>query len=57
MVHRYNLTLETRPRHGMKLFGSAMSTRACLTDLLWELAQQDSLNPLVTDVALNAGVA
>lgn len=55
--HRYNLTLETRPRHGMKLFGSEMSTRACLTDLLWELAQQDSLNPLVTDVALNAGVA
>ena len=55
--HRYNLTLETRPRHGMKLFGSEMSVRACLTDLLWELAQQDSLNPLVTDVALNAGVA
>jgi transcriptional antiterminator len=55
--HRYNLTLETRPRHGMKLFGSEMAIRACLTDLLWELAQQDSLNPLVTDVALNAGVA
>lgn len=55
--HRYNLTLETRPRHGMKLFGSEMATRACLTDLLRELAQQDSLNPLVTDVALNAGVA
>jgi transcriptional antiterminator len=54
--HRYNLTLETRPRHGMKLFGSEMATRACLTDLLWELAQQDSLNPLVTEVALNAGV-
>jgi transcriptional antiterminator len=53
---RYNLTLETRPRHGMKLFGSEMSVRACLTDLLWELAQQDSLNPLVTEVALNAGV-
>ena len=53
---RYNLTLETRPRHGMKLFGSEMSIRACLTDLLWELAQQDGLNPLVTEVALNAGV-
>ena len=55
--HRYNLKLETRPRHGMKMFGSEMAIRACLTDLLWELAQQDSLNPLVTDVALNAGVA
>ena len=53
---RYSLTLETRPRHGMKLFGSEMSVRACLTDLLWELAQQDSLNPLVTEIALNAGV-
>jgi hypothetical protein len=37
---RYQLTLETRPRHGMKLFGSEVSIRACLTDLLWELAQQ-----------------
>ena len=54
--NRYSLTLETRPRHGMKLFGSEMSVRACLTDLLWELAQQDSLNPLVTEIALNAGV-
>ena len=54
--HRYHLTLETRPRHGMKLFGSEMAIRACLTDLLWKLAQQDSLNPLVTEVALNAGV-
>ncbi|MGL4427366.1 MAG: BglG family transcription antiterminator [Silvania sp.] len=53
---RYHLTLETRPRHGMKLFGSEMAIRACLTDLLWKLAQQDSLNPLVTEVALNAGV-
>ncbi|VEC96729.1 Putative BglB-family transcriptional antiterminator [Klebsiella variicola] len=33
---RYQLTLETRPRHGMKLFGSEVSIRACLTDLLWE---------------------
>ncbi|QGW15484.1 MULTISPECIES: transcription antiterminator [Leclercia] len=54
--HRYRLTLETRPRHGMKLFGSEMAIRACLTDLLWQLAQQDNLNPLVTEVALNAGV-
>ena len=26
---RYQLTLETRPRHGMKLFGSEVSVRAC----------------------------
>ncbi|MDI5829456.1 helix-turn-helix domain-containing protein, partial [Salmonella enterica subsp. enterica serovar Kentucky] len=30
---RYHLTLETRPRHGMKLFGGEMAIRACLTDL------------------------
>ncbi|KFC07192.1 putative BglB family transcriptional antiterminator [Trabulsiella guamensis ATCC 49490] len=53
---RYQLTLETRPRHGMKLFGSEVSIRACLTDLLWELAQTDSSNPLITEEALNAGV-
>jgi transcriptional antiterminator len=53
---RYQLTLETRPRHGVKLFGSEMSIRACLTDLLWQLAQQDSTNPLLTEEALNAGV-
>ncbi|EOV0701430.1 transcription antiterminator [Cronobacter sakazakii] len=53
---RYNLTLETRPRHGMKLFGSEMALRACLTDLLWQLTQQDSANPLITEEALNAGV-
>jgi transcriptional antiterminator len=53
---RYQLTLETRPRHGVKLFGSEMSIRACLTDLLWQLAQKDSANPLLTEEALNAGV-
>ncbi len=53
---RYRLTLETRPRHGMKLFGSEMTLRACLTDLLWELTQQNAQNPLVTEEALNKGV-
>ena len=53
---RYRLTLETRPRHGMKLFGCEMALRACLTDLLWELAQQNADNPLITEEALNPGV-
>ncbi|WP_318373329.1 BglG family transcription antiterminator [Enterobacter sp.] len=55
-LQRYHLTLETRPRHGMKLFGSEMAIRACLTDLLWELAQQDAHSPLLTEDALNRGV-
>jgi len=55
-LRRYQLTLETRPRHGMKLFGSEMAIRACLTDLLWTLAQQDPAHPLVIEEALNAGM-
>lgn len=55
-LQRYRLTLETRPRHGMKLFGSEMAIRACLTDLLWTLAQHDPTHPLVMEEALNAGV-
>ncbi|MDA8478073.1 BglG family transcription antiterminator [Citrobacter sp. Awk 4] len=55
-LQRYHLTLETRPRHGMKLFGSETAIRACLTDLLWTLTQQDPANPLVTEEALNVGV-
>lgn len=53
---RYQLTLETRPRHGMKLFGSEVSIRACLTDLLWELSQQGALNPLIREEAFDASV-
>jgi len=53
---RYQLTLETRPRHGMKLFGSEVSIRACLTDLLWELSQQGPLNQLNGEEAFDASV-
>ncbi|HCQ8473179.1 TPA: BglG family transcription antiterminator [Klebsiella michiganensis] len=53
---RYQLTLETRPRHGMKLFGSEVSICACLTDLLWELSQPGPLNPLIGEEAFDASV-
>ncbi|MFK3707016.1 BglG family transcription antiterminator [Klebsiella sp. NPDC088457] len=53
---RYQLTLETRPRHGMKLFGSEVSIRACLTDLLWQQAQQGGLNPLGEEEGLDAAM-
>lgn len=56
VLNRYNLSIETRPRHGMKLFGSEMSIRACLTDLLSRLIREDSNHPLVLKEALNAGV-
>ncbi len=54
--NRYNLTIETRPRHGMKLFGSETAVRACLTDLLWQLMQEDSDNPLLNEETLNGDV-
>lgn len=50
---RYQLTLETRPRHGVKLFGSEMAIRACLTDLL---AQQESGSPQLLQEALIADI-
>ncbi|MFU0869246.1 BglG family transcription antiterminator [Kluyvera ascorbata] len=53
---RYQLTLETRPRHGMKLFGGEVSIRACLTDLLWELSQQGPLNPMIRQEAFDDSV-
>ena len=53
---RYQLTLETRPRHGMKLFGSEVSIRACLTDLLWELTQQGDIAPPIGAEAFAAEV-
>ena len=40
----------------MKLFGSEVSIRACLTDLLWELSQQGPLNPLIGEEAFDASV-
>ncbi|WP_417639483.1 BglG family transcription antiterminator, partial [Klebsiella aerogenes] len=41
---------------GMKLFGSEVSIRACLTDLLWELTLQGGINPLISAEALEADV-
>lgn len=55
-LSRYHLTLETRPRHGMKLFGNEVEIRACLTDLLWDLSQQDAARPQLVAEVLNAGV-
>ncbi len=35
---RYDLTIETKPRHGMKLFGKESAIRVCLTDLMYSLS-------------------
>ncbi|OAT76401.1 transcription antiterminator BglG [Mangrovibacter phragmitis] len=56
VLARYNLSIEARPRHGMKLFGDETAVRACLTDLLWQISQQDSSSPLIQEEALNSGV-
>ncbi|VTP67644.1 Probable licABCH operon regulator [Serratia rubidaea] len=54
----YQLTIETKPRYGMKLFGAEMAIRACLTDLLFQLDQEDAENPLLNnDILLQPQVA
>ncbi|WLS78444.1 PRD domain-containing protein [Erwinia pyri] len=53
---RYQLAIETKPRYGMKLFGSEVAMRTCLTDLLYQIAQEDSEDPLLNLEALNSGM-
>lgn len=53
---RYHLAIETKPRYGMKLFGSEVAMRTCLTDLLYKIAQEDSDDPLLNLEALNSGM-
>lgn len=55
-LSRYQLTIETRPRYGMKLFGREEAMRTCLTDLLYQVAQEDSDSPLLRLEALNSGM-
>ncbi|MCU5773357.1 BglG family transcription antiterminator [Erwiniaceae bacterium BAC15a-03b] len=55
-LNRYNLVIETKPRYGMKLFGSEVSIRACLTDLLYQISQQTNESPLLNLEALNSGM-
>lgn len=53
---RYHLTIESKPHYGMKLFGSEVAIRTCLTDLLWQIDQEQPDSPLVTIEALNRGI-
>ncbi|WP_196062325.1 MULTISPECIES: transcription antiterminator [unclassified Serratia (in: enterobacteria)] len=49
----YQLTIETKPRYGMKLFGAEMAIRSCLTDLLFQLHLADAENPLLNNDILH----
>ncbi|MEW5290700.1 PRD domain-containing protein [Erwinia papayae] len=53
---RYQLVIETRPRYGMKLFGREVAVRTCLTELLYQIAQEDADDPLLRLEALNIGM-
>ncbi|WP_208443262.1 BglG family transcription antiterminator [Pantoea agglomerans] len=53
---RYHLTIESKPHYGMKLFGSEVAIRTCLTDLLWQIDQAQPESPLLTIEALNSGM-
>ncbi|MGE4800170.1 transcription antiterminator [Yersinia hibernica] len=52
-LNRYHLTIETKPRYGMKLFGAELAIRTCLTDLLFQLQLQDADNPLLKNEFLS----
>ncbi|QHB34130.1 BglG family transcription antiterminator [Yersinia canariae] len=52
-LNRYHLTIETKPRYGMKLFGTELAIRTCLTDLLFQLQLQDADNPLLKNEFLS----
>ncbi|CNF41044.1 BglG family transcription antiterminator [Yersinia bercovieri] len=52
-LNRYHLTIETKPRYGMKLFGAELAIRTCLTDLLFQLQLQDTDNPLLKNEFLS----
>ncbi|CCG88593.1 BglG family transcription antiterminator [Erwinia piriflorinigrans] len=53
---RYQLIIESRPRYGMKLFGSEMAIRTCLTDLFYQIATEDSDSPLLKVEGLYSGI-
>ncbi|WJV60677.1 PRD domain-containing protein [Pectobacteriaceae bacterium C52] len=55
-LNRYSLSLEARPRYGMKLFGGEVSIRTCLTDLLYQIEQNDNDNPLLSADVLDRGM-
>lgn len=50
---QYALTIEARPRYGMKLFGPEKAIRDCLTDLLFQLHLDDPENPLLENDILH----
>ncbi|PKH23158.1 transcription antiterminator BglG [Enterobacterales bacterium CwR94] len=55
-LNRYHLSIETKPRYGMKLFGSEMAIRTCLTDLLCQIMHQEPEHPLLHIEALESGI-
>lgn len=53
---RYQLIVESKPRYGMKLFGSEMAIRTCLTDLFYQIATEDRDSPLLKVEGLYSGM-
>src|SRR5476649_2237119 len=49
---RYDLTIETKPRHGMKLFGKEAAIRACLTDIMYSASLDERDGYLLASGAL-----
>lgn len=46
-LKHYQLSIETRPHHGMKLLGTEASIRVCLSDVLRQIAMENPEHPLL----------
>lgn len=48
-LKHYQLAIETRPHHGMKLMGTEASIRVCLSDVLRQIAFENPDHPLLNN--------
>ncbi len=49
---KYGLTIESKPHHGMRLFGSENAVRACLANMLFQFQSGDDFLPELHALAL-----
>jgi transcriptional antiterminator len=55
-LNKYQITLDTVPRQGIKLVGVEQAIRACITDVLWQqfsMEQERSINNFKQDILTN----
>ncbi|MEK9497249.1 PTS sugar transporter subunit IIA [Photorhabdus sp. P32] len=56
ILNKYQITLETIPRQGIRLAGAETAVRACITDILWQqfiMGNERSLNSFKQGILFN----